>query len=280
MREAGIDRKWVGALALGCVLLTLVFIAHGFPYGALATRGVAALERSTGGHLEYANFRSVFGWAGPTLQWQDVVYRDPAGNQFAFDRVNVRAGWSLDWFAGTPVLHVELTGPDGRIAGLARGGAEPSFDGTLDQVDLEAIPSGWLGPQILVTGRVDGEVDVRVGPLRPAGTVRVQGRDGSLGGGPLNIGIPFDELVAHVSLGGEHHAQVETFHLKGPLLEADVTGTVGDAPTVHEAPLDLVAEINADAAMLHALEELGFGSLSAGASTLTITGTASSPKVR
>lgn len=274
------DRKWIGTIAAACALLTLLFIAHGFPYDALGVRTVAALEQSTGGHLEYANFRSVFTWAGPVLQWQDVTYRDADGNQLEFERARIRAGWSFAWLAGTPVLHVELTGPGGRIAGLVRNGAEPGFRGTLEQLDMAAIPSDWLGPQVHVTGRVDGEVDVRLGEVRPVGTLRLQGHDGSLGGGPLNIGIPFDQLIAHIALGGDHHARVETFRMEGPLLVADVTGTVGAAATLWDAPLELAAEIDADAAMLHALEELGFGSVKPGVSTLEIRGTAGSPQVR
>ena len=272
-------RLLAGAVA-GCVLLTLVFVAVGFPYDRLADRIVATLERSTGAQLEYADFRRVLTWAGPVLEWQGVVYRDENGKQLDFDHARLRAGWSPSWLVGNPAVHVDLMGPAGRVVGLAIGGDEPGFDGRLEQITLEQLPSEWLDQEIRVAGVIDGEVDVRVRAEGLEGSLRLEGRQGSVSGGLLGMMIPFDQLSAHLSLGGDHGAEIETLRLEGPLLRADVTGTVGTAPTLKQASLDLVAEIDADAGIVQYLQRSGIVLAGPGASTLSIGGTAGAPQVR
>ncbi len=263
-----------------CTLLTLVFIVIGFPYDRLGDRFVTTLERATGAHMEYTDFGPVFTWAGPALEWQGIVYRDKSGNQLDLDRARMRPGWSLYWFAGDPTAHVDLTGPAGRIVGIAIGGGEPGFEGRLEQIRLAQIPSEWLGPELRITGELSGDIDVRYRAGGLEGILLLEGREGNLAGDALSMDIPVDQFSARLSLGGDHRATIETLHLEGPLLRADVTGSVGASPTLSEAPLDLVAEIYADVELVRALELLGLDMLRPGTSTLGIGGTAGAPQVR
>jgi len=280
LSDERLDRRWVAGIAAGCALLTLVFIALGFPYDRLGEKIIATLERSTGAHLEYGEFRQAFTWTGPALEWKGVVYRDETGNQLDFDRALLRAGWSSSWLVGDPAVYVDLKGPAGRVVGVATGGDEPGFAGRLENITLAQLPSEWLEHEVRVTGVIDGEVDVRARAEGPEGTLRLEGREGNLSGGPLGSGVPFDLLTAQISLGGDHRARIEALHLEGVLLRADVTGTVGTASTLTEAPLDLEIELDADPEVLKYMHRSGIQVVRPGESTLSIGGTAGAPEVR
>ncbi len=267
------------AVAAGCVLLTLIFLIAGFPYDRLESRMVRAIEKAIGGRMTYAESDTSFAWGVPGYQWRQVRVTGTSSGPLQFDELSVRPAWSLAWLRGAPAFHVDVSGSDGRIVGVVALGDPPGFDGRLERYDLTKLPAG-LKPRVLaLRGVADAEVDL-VGGEQWMGDVDLSIENGSVSGAKLRLPLAFSKLTGQFELVGDNRTEVSALHIEGPLLEADLVGTVGPAPQLGAAPLDLALELDAEPNALPLLRPLGIRLSKRGPQSLKIGGTFDSPQVR
>jgi type II secretion system protein N len=273
------ERNRLLRIGAACVVLTLIFLLAGFPYDALESRVVRAIEQAVGGRMRAGESQQSFGFTGPQYEWQDVRITGVTSRPLDIDRLSTRLAWSTSWFRLAPAYHVDLEGPSGSLQGVVNFGSRPRFDGRLEQFDLAMLPPDWTIAGVDVTGRADASLDV-TGGEQWMGEVSLSVTAGSLTGGSFRIGLPFDELSGELQLAGDHRTEIASLHISGPLLTADVTGSIGPAAEAGEAPVDLAVEIDADVRATSLLRNFGIRLNKKGVQSLTISGTVAEPQVR
>ncbi len=275
---SGIRR--VLAIGFAAVALTSFFFVAGFPYDRLAPRAAAAIEAVTGTRVTIGGLGLGATWFAPQVRASGVELTWPGGQRAAFDDVRMHPAWSLSWFRGAPAIVVALRSPLGELAGTAVGGNYPSFDGTLKNVSLALLPLQDIAAGTQLEGRVDAQIDVQMAEAGPQGTVHFDAVQGSLTLPLLPIGVPFDKLSGDVALGGDQLASLNAFNLDGPLVALTASGTIGQAPVTHLAPLALSARIEArEPAVRSMLQSQGVALDASGAAAVEIGGTLNSPQI-
>lgn len=273
-----VRRIWI---PVGCVLLTLFFFLHGFPWdrvGSMASERISAL---TGARVTMRSLSPSLGLLGPGIAAEGVTATLASGNTIELEHARVRPAWSLSWLRGRPALAVDLRGPLGGAAGTAYLGSEPGFDGRLTDLDLAKLPVTNLGPGAAADGRADADADVRLGPDGPRGTLRIDARDGSLSLPNVPLALPFATIHAEVELTDAALVQIGAFDLDGPLLAVQASGSVGRAPFLTGAPLQLEVRLDAkDASVRPLLGEAGLRVGPDGAAQVRVLGTVGQPIVR
>jgi len=273
------NRTTVLAVGAGCFVLTLIFLLAGFPYDRLESRGVMAIERVVGGRMSFAESEQVFGLSGPAFEWRDVRITGATARPLDLDRLRARLAWSSSWLRGVPAFHIELEGPNGSAVGVVSLGSRPSLDGRLEQFDLAVLPDDWTVSGIDLLGLADAEIEVTGGD-QWLGEVALSVTNGSLSGGRFRSGVPFHELSGKLQLAGDNRTEITSLHVTGPLLTADITGSIGPAANPGEAPLDLAVELDADPRATGLLRSFGIRLRTKGIQHLKVSGTVDAPKVR
>ena len=267
---------WIGLAAL--VLVTF-FIILRFPYHRLAQYVAVALQRETGVVVSFQDFGPALHLQGPGFRANGV--RIASGEEMLLvDAASVRPAWSSSWLLGRPALYIELEGAAGIVAGTLTTGSEADVAGMLQDVDVAALPLSAFGTGFEVDGLGDIEIDLKNGSEGPEGWVRFEIAEGSLALADFPMAIPFDRLTGSVTFGGDPFATIDTFDLDGPLLKAQITGSIGRAPEPAMAPLDLQIQIVAKSAIQPALASAGVRLGSEGGARIRISGTAAEPLVR
>lgn len=268
------------AVAAGCLLLTFVFLIAGFPYDRLEGRVVRAIETNLGGRMSFASSTTQFEAGLPGYSWEQVRISGTAGGPLAFDRVSLRPAWALSWLRLAPSVHVDLVGPSGRAVGVLTLGGEPGFDGRLEQYDLAKLPPAVRPAAFTLRGIADAELDLASNGKEWMGDVQFDVANGSVAGGRLRLPLPFSTLKGTFALVGDHRTEVSALHISGPMVKADLVGTVGPAESLGAAPLDLALELDAEARALPMLKPLGIKLTSRGPQSLKLGGTFDKPQVR
>ncbi len=266
------------------VLLTFFFIFLGFPYEKLAENLLSRVQRESGVRLEIVSLSPHIGLAGPGLEVRHLKAFPAGGGPIAIDRLLLRPVWSWSWFSGAPTLYVEIDSARGGIDGRVRMGDEPGFRGSLRDVDLAALPlEDWLDG-IRLAGRLAGSADLTLRDGGVEGSFRPEVSDGSLSLPSFPIALPFQQLRMSLRLGGDALVRFEQAALEGPVLDAEVVGSI--APGRGElgltaAPIDLELRLRVrDPAARAALQGLGVRTSRDGAATIRIGGTTSAPRMR
>lgn len=263
------------AAALACVALTGLFVVRGFPYDLLAARISAWVAEATPFELAIGELGPSFSLLGPGVQASGVRVTAPGGAGLRIDRLRIRPAWSFAWLLLRPAFHVGAEFAGGSVDGTL--GTGPSFAGSVGALDLEQLPVAVLWPGAALTGHVDADLDVRATPEGPAGSISLAAQQGSAKLPRLPIPLPFETLSARLALGGDALATVEELHLQGPAVEAQVTGSLGPAPTFGQAPLDLRVELAVDSGLRAGLEAYGVPLRPDGRGSLHVTGTPARP---
>ena len=269
---------------LGFALLTLFFILLRFPYDLLAQNLLAYAQNQSGVPLSAQSISARLGPAGPGFEAQRLSAFPPEGSPIVLERLLVLPAWSWSWFSGDPTFYVEVDSRSGNAVGRIRIGDEPGFDGTLRNVDLSLIPIGeWLNG-VRLAGRLDSDSQLVLYRDAAVGTVHHRVRDGSLSLSSFPIALPFQKLTLRMRLGGGSLVQIEDGSLEGPVLDAQLTGTVAPGQGelgLTEAPLDLELRLRVrDPAARAALQSLGARLTRDGTADLRVAGTSSNPVVR
>ena len=272
------ERRKALLLAAVCALVTLVLVVAGFPYERLATRVLVGVEAATGARITHAGATRTLGWTGPVYTWSGVHLRSARGAVLEADRLSLRLAASPAWLRGVPTFDVAFDGPAGGAEGTVQLGSRAGFAGELRDLDLAALPRPLRVAGLEVSGRIDGQVDLAASEGW-AGRVAIAVRDGSLRGAGLADPLPFGRLAVRASLAPGHRAEIAELELVGPLLRAHVTGRVGPARTVHDAPLDLALEIDADPRAYGLLRRFGIRVTREGPQTFRVDGRVAAPRV-
>ncbi len=267
-------------IALGCALLTLLFLGIGFPYELLGQRLVDSVNQASGVQLEMDDLGPYLSLAGPGFQASHVSLKVADGTRWQLNRARIRPAWSTSWLRLDSAVHLEIDAEMGRIEGTLTTGDTPGFDGVLSNVDLARLPLDAFVPGVDFKGMLDAEIDLQRVDGVVQGLVVFGATQGLLAGDLFPTPIPFESLEGEFSLGGDSMVEVTKFDLQSPLLTAQLAGSLGMASSFAMAPLHLRLELETKSGMNKLLQRVGIRSKRKGKTTLRIEGTVANPKIR
>ncbi len=127
-------------IALGCVLLTLLFMYRGFPYDRIGESLARSLSRSTGARVTVQELGPHFQLAGPGIEIIGVHIATPDGTNWSIERARLRPAWSLSWLRLEPAVHTRIEIPGGVAEGIFTLAEPLDWQGRLQEVDLARLP--------------------------------------------------------------------------------------------------------------------------------------------
>jgi type II secretion system protein N len=219
------------------VLLVLLFMIRGFPYDKLGELIANRIEQSHGIQLTFVDVGPTLQLAGPALEATQLRAKFPDQPLQQIDRALIRPAWSLSWFVGEPVLHVELESPSGSADGTLRWNGVTSWAGTIRDArpDLSPIVD-WI-PIGGFEGTLEATLDLSIAETGLEGLVEFEIRDGSISIPGFSAPLPFEVLTSTVSLGGDAYANVTSLSFEGPDASGSGSGKIGRAEQLEQAPI-------------------------------------------
>jgi type II secretion system protein N len=175
---------------------------------------------------------------------------------------------------------VELDAELGRVAGVVTLGAEPGFQGRVEDLDLARMPSDAAWPGLSLSGRARVDLDLRATGAGALGGAILHAEQGSIQTADLPLPIPFEELDGELLFGNGNLLEVSSLTLSGPMFSAQLSGTVGQAASSASAPLDLQLDYQVQRAMRSVFQQAGLELDRDGKGQIRIRGTPSSPELR
>jgi len=277
-RTGGWPPRPVRFLAAGAaaLLLTALLVVVNFPYERVRGRIEQILSARLGAPVELGGVEGRLTPFGPAVLLRDVRTRTRGGSRVELSEVRLRPAWSLAWLRGVPALHLRASSPMGRARGVLRVESEPGFRGEIRDLRLEALATfGGALAELPLDGIADLEGNVRATADGPEGRVRIAARDGSIGVPGIPVALPFRSLEGVVRLGGDRLLEIaDALAFDGPMLSGTVTGSVGRAPRLEQARLDLRAELRLrEPGLAPALSAAGIRLDREGRGSVRITGT-------
>ena len=261
------------------ILLVLFFVYLGFPYDTLAGRIATEAGRALGARVDIQEVGPRLSLAGPGFEVRGVRVVWPGSSPLQLQRAAVRPAWSLAWLQGDPALYAELESPAGAAEGVWR--ASGGWDGELRGLDLSALPVERFVPGLAPQGRLEARVDLRWNESGPEGRLAFEASEGSLLLPNMPMPLPYESCSGELVFGNESLVSVESFSLEGPLLAAQGTGRIGQAPSFGSAPLQLELQLTAkQPAVQSMLRSAGIQIDSSGSGSIRVTGTPSAPQLR
>jgi len=267
-------------IALAGAALVAGFIVVGFPYDRLGDCIEAAVRRETGVALAIGTLEPSLGLAGPGLRASGLRLRWPDGEVLALDAARLRPAWSLSWLQGAPAIRVQLGGPIGEADGIVTLNESGAWNGELRRVDLAQLPIDSFASGAAIEGVADAVVDLRLGDAGPEGHLSFEAHAGSVALPAFPVPLPYERLSGEIEFGGDAFATVQSFNLEGPLVSAEVTGSVRHAPVPANAPLALSVTLRAQPGVRPLLESAGLRVSREGNARISVGGTLSNPVVR
>jgi len=261
------------------LLLVLLFIILGFPYDKLGDRIAERLLQS-GVRVEFDEIGPALRLAGPGLVVTGLRASVEGAETIQLQRALVRPAWSSAWLRGSPALYTEIESESGAAQGTVILGDRGAWNGTLTQVDVGALPLPANTPFGSLTGVIDATVDLAMEEQRAKGSVTFDAVDGTLDLVSLPMSIPFETLSGDLTFGGNGYLTVNRLDVRGPAVNAGVTGNVLDATSFAAAPLRLEIAIDAEPAMIAAVRGAGVRIDRNSVGKARVTGTVAAPKIR
>jgi hypothetical protein len=204
----------------------------------------------------------------------------PGKTTYEAGPVGIRPAWSTSWLSGEPALHVDLESPVGNAEGMLVIGSEMGFDGELSEVDLALIPIPD-DAAVSISGNLRGDVDLFLRDGAPEGTLTFSATEGSVAHDSLPIAIAFETANGALVFGGSQFLEVTEFALEGPILSANVEGTVGQSPRFENARLDLGIDIEIkNPGLVMMIQGFGLDLDQEGRASFDVSGTPSNPRTR
>jgi type II secretion system protein N len=267
-------------VALAGAALIAGFIVAGFPYDRLGEYIEAEVQQATGVALAIGTLEPSLGFLGLGLQASDLSLRWPEGELLALDSARLRPAWSLSWLRGAPAIRAHLAGPLGEADGTLTLNGFGAWNGDFHDLDLAGLPIESAWPDAELEGIAEAFVDLRMGDAGLEGRVTFEAQDGVVLLPILPTALPYDGLSGDIEFGGNALASVKSFALAGPLLNAEVTGSVEHAPVFADAPLSLSVVLRSQPGVRPLLESAGLRVKPDGSARVTVRGTTSNPVVR
>ena len=174
-----------------------------------------------------------------------------------------------------PALHLRVASALGSARGVLLLDAKPAFRGRVRGLRLATLPMGDALAGLSLEGTADLEGILRRTPAGPAGRLRIEAREGSIAVPGFPLALPFRSLRGVVAFGdGRGIEIVEPLAFEGPMISGTVTGSVGAAPRLAAARLDLRAELALrEPGLAPALAAAGIRTDREGRASVRITGT-------
>ena len=271
--EAGSER----AVALAAfVLLTLWFIASGFPRDELGAALLDRVEQATGAQANFVSVDTSIGWCLPTLRARSGRLVWPSGQALdvSYARVRPRLAWG--WLIGRPRFDVKLVV---RKRSTFKGWVAPQrgiVRGTLDDVVLDDLPYEVLGIRALrARGSGEASLSLRREEAVMVGSLRFRALDGVLTLAAAPLPIPFDSITGALDLEATKVGLAEELSVESPMgrlaARGDIARGVPDPGVNLEIDLDL-----REPALLRVLNDVGLP-IPPGARSIRIGGTLSNP---
>jgi type II secretion system protein N len=267
-------------VALAGAALIAGFIVAGFPYDRLGEYIEAEVQQATGVALAIGTLEPSLGFLGLGLQASDLSLRWPEGELLALDSARLRPAWSLSWLRGAPAIRAHLAGPLGEADGTLTLNGFGAWNGDFHDLDLAGLPIESAWPDAELEGIAEAFVDLRMSDAGLEGRVTFEAQDGIVLLPILPTALPYDGLSGDIEFGGNALASVKSFALAGPLLNAEVTGSVEHAPVFADAPLSLSVVLRSQPGVRPLLESAGLRVKPDGSARVTVRGTTSNPVVR
>jgi type II secretion system protein N len=266
-------------IALGCVLLTLVFIYRGFPYHRVSESLARSLSRSTGARVTVQALGPHLQLAGPGVEIIGVLITAPDGTKWSIERARLRPAWSLSWLRLEPAVHTRVEIPGGVAEGIFTLAEPLDWQGRLQEVDLAQLPVASLWPGAAFSGTLEGRVDLHSSPVGPDGIVRLEATDGTLSLPGLPAAVPFDQLTAALKLGDSFLFRIQSLRIQSPLFSATVKGSIGRGPNIAASTVDLQIQLTAEPVVRPALKEADIRVSADGRATVRVGGTLAEPVI-
>jgi type II secretion system protein N len=275
--------KWVVKFGtpIAAIALTSFFILLGFPYHHLTNRIAASFASSIGVEIESADSGLTFGLAGPGFEFEDIRIETQTGDVYRLDDAQLGPAWSLSWFTGTPTLFYEAHSVLGESQGTVRTGAEIGWEGSIANLTLADLTFLETMLPFSLTGTLSAEGDVQSPGGVPQGPLSFDLHDGVLGHPNLPQDVPYKTIQGKLAFGGEQRVSVETFELTGPLVTFSAAGSVGQADTMLNSPLDIDITLKNVRGQMRSIVQLMGGRVEQdGSSKMHIGGTFNNPIVK
>lgn len=273
---------WGRPLALGglAVGLTLFFALLLFPYEHYRTVFEELLSRN-GARVRIARLGPHLGLRGPVLRLRGVEVLLPDATEAELDEVQLRPALSTSWFRGDPALRLLAEGPLGRVDGTAWLGAAYGFAGSLDSVDLAALPLGTDIQGLALSGRLDADLDLEGLGGTPLGSISFDAREGVVQLPMVGIPVPYSELTGEIELDPEQGTLIRQLALEGPGVDLDLDGSVARGRTLAASRLQLRADLSVkDPDLRGLLAAVNIRLDPQGTGRLQIGGTLQNPRIR
>jgi type II secretion system protein N len=265
----------------GAVLLTCFFVAIGFPYDRIRDVVASKAGQALHAQVRMAGFGPTLSLLGPGLKATGLDVTFASGQRFSLETASVRPAWSTSWLRARPALQVDLRAAEGHAVGTVVLGAEPGFDGALEDVDLAKLPLEGVVPGLSLDGTASGDVALRRTAAGPRGSLDVVAKAGSVALPGLPVALPFETLTAKTELTEAHLAENVNVDLQGPMLTAQITGNVGQSPLPMNAPLELQLKLKVvDPALRPMLSGTGLRFAQDGTAEMRLSGTPGRPLLR
>jgi type II secretion system protein N len=268
-------------LPVGFALLTLVFVVAGFPYDRVRDVVAARASQALRAQVRMADFGPTLTLFGPGVKAQGLELAFADGQRVTLESAKLRPAWSLSWLRLRPAFHVDLKAPQGRAIGTLVVGAEPGFDGDLEDVDLGKLPLDSALSGLSLDGVASGSVDLRRTAAGPRGSFDLRASSGSIALPGVPVALPFESLTAKADVTDAHLAENVSVDLQGPMLTAQITGSIGQSPVPVGAPLDLALKVKVvDPSLRPMLAGTGLRFAQDGTADMKLTGTPGRPLLR
>jgi type II secretion system protein N len=270
------------AIGVPCagVLLVAFFMIRGFPYDELGELIASKIEQSHGVQLTFVDIGPTLQFAGPALEATQLRAQFPHKAPLQINRALVRPAWSLTWFVGEPVLHVELESPAGSAEGKLRWNGVTSWAGTIRDARPDLPPiADWI-PTGGFEGNLEANVDVAMAEQGPEGRVEFQIQNGSLFLPGLSVPLPFESLDGEASLGGDAYATLISLSLEGPDVSGTGSGKIGRAERLEQAPIGFEFSLDVKPTISRSVSAGGLRVNPGGDALAKISGTVAKPKIR
>lgn len=269
----------IGVPCAGALLIAF-FMIRGFPYEELGELIANRIEQSHGVQLTFADIGPTLQFAGPALEATQLRAKFPDQPMQKIDRALIRPAWSLSWFVGEPVLHVELESPSGSADGTLRWNGSTSWTGTIRNARPELPPiANWI-PTGGFEGNLEATLDVSMTEQGPEGRVEFEIQDGSLSLPGFSVPLPFASLTAEVMLGGDAYAALTSLSLEGPDVSGTGSGKIGRAEPLEQAPIAFEFTLDVKPTISRAVLAGGVKVNPGGEAYPKISGTVGQPKIR
>lgn len=274
-----------GGLSLWLVLplaivLTLLFVVLLFPWQSVARRLAHELGAATGARVALEELAPAWTARGPVLRARNVVVEHPSVHVLRVSALELAPRFGMSWLSARPRLRVYAESDLGRVDGVLVLGAEPAFDGAVEQVAIERLPLRLSAAGISVAGELSADADVA---LDPGGTLRGRIEFDSprleLQAALLPQPLSFTQAKGALAILETGATRIESVALEGPQLRGTLTGEIGLVHRSQPPPLDLKAELEIADPGLRALALAARLPLDAnGKGALAIRGTAALPE--